>query len=300
MAIGDVFEVPGVADLYYLDTGMYDVAEYGSVFVYDTDRPALVDTGLGPSYELVLDALASLGISPADLELVVPTHVHLDHAGGAGFLAEACPNAGVYVHEVGAPHLVDPGRLWEGTRRAVGSLFEYYVEPRPVPADRVTELSDGDVLDLGNRILDVYHAPGHAPHQVVLFDPDDRVLFTADAAGIYVQERDEVRPTSPPSDFDLEQCLVDVETQQALDPEMLCYGHYGHCPAGDELATYASVIREWVADIAAVRDELGDDDAVVAHFVETNDLDEVWGARKVDPEIAMNVRGVLRYLDQRG
>lgn len=299
MAIGDVTSVPGAADLHYVDTGMFDVAEYGSVYIYDAARPTLVDTGLGTSVDRILGALETVGVAPADLEFIVPTHVHLDHAGGAGFLADACPNAEVCVHEAGAPHLVDPERLWEGTKRAVGTQIDHYVEPDPVPADRVTELVDGDVLDLGDRTLQVYHAPGHAPHQVVLFEPDDRVLFTADAAGIYVQARDEIHPTSPPPNFDLEQCLADVETQQALDPAVLCYGHFGHRPAGDALARYAEVIQEWVDRIAATRAELGDDDAVVEHFVEVNDLESVWGAARTQSEARMNVRGVLRYLDQR-
>jgi len=299
MAIGDVIPVEGVPDLYCVDTGMFDVAAYGSVYVLDTERPALVDTGIGTNYERILAALDEVGIPSHDLEFIVPTHVHLDHAGGAGFLARECPNAEVLVHEVGAPHLAAPDRLWEGTKRAVGPQIEHYTEPVPVPEARITELADEDVVDLGTRALEVVHAPGHAPHQVVLFDPADRVLFAADAAGIYVQARDEVHPTSPPSNFDLEQCLDDVETQQALAPEVLCYGHYGATPADDLLARYAEVIETWVADIAAAREELADDEAVIDRFVAESDLDEVWGAEKTDPEAAMNVRGVLRYLDQR-
>jgi glyoxylase-like metal-dependent hydrolase (beta-lactamase superfamily II) len=300
MAIGDIDPVPDAPGVYCVDTGMYDTEGYGSVYVVDADRPALVDTGIGTNYERILDALAEVGIEPAALECIVPTHVHLDHAGGAGFLARECPNADVYVHEIGAPHLVDPERLWAGTKQAVGALFEHYTEPEPVPEERIVTLADGDVLDLGDRALDVHHAPGHAPHQVVLFEPDARTLFVADAAGIYVPPLAEIHPTSPPPNFDLEACLADVATQQALEPETLCYGHFGPAPADDRLAEYAAVIEGWVEAIADARAELEDDEAVVERFVEANDLDAVWGAAKTDPEARMNVRGVLHYLDRRG
>ena len=88
MAIGDVFTVDGCSELHYVDTGMYDTAEYGAVYILDADRPALVDTGIGTRYEAILDALAEVGIAREDLEYILPTHVHLDHAGGAGYLAE--------------------------------------------------------------------------------------------------------------------------------------------------------------------------------------------------------------------
>lgn len=298
MAIGDVTRVPGTADLHCIDTGMYGVSDYGSVFVHSTDRSALIDTGIGTDLERILDGLVTLGIRPADLDLIVPTHVHLDHAGGAGRLARECPTAEVLVHEIGAPHLAAPDRLWEGTKRAVGPQIEHYAEPVPVPEERLTALTDGDTVDLGNRSLAVHHCPGHAPHQIVLFDPSDGILFTADAAGIYVQSRDEIHPTSPPPNFDLEGCLADIETQQALDPEVLCYGHFGATPAGDKLHRYREVIETWVADIAAMRGDHADE-VVVQHFVSETDLDEVWGAAKAEPETGMNVRGVLRYLDER-
>jgi len=110
MAAGDVFEATtgSCEDLHYVDTGMYDSPEYGSVYVLDAERPAVIDTGLGTNYERIVDAIESVGLSLADIEVIAVTHVHLDHAGGAGFLARDCPNADVYVHEIGARHLVDP------------------------------------------------------------------------------------------------------------------------------------------------------------------------------------------------
>ncbi len=301
MAPGDVFavETGGCSDLHYVDTGMYDTAEYGSVYLLDADRPAVVDTGIGTHHERILAAMDRVGIDRADLAWLAVTHVHLDHAGGAGFLAEACPNATVAVHPRGARHLVDPSRLVEGTRQAVGDQWQYYTEPEPVPQARIHEIENGDSLDLGDHTLRVHAAPGHAPHQVVFENPENAAVFTADAAGIYVPSLDNVEPTSPPPQFDLEQALVDVETLQTLDPETLCYAHFGPALADDRLAEYADVLEAWVEDIEHKREQLDDDAAVVEYFATETEMDRVWGADKAASETAMNVRGVLRYLDHR-
>lgn len=300
MAIGDVrpVDLADATDCYYVDTGMFDTPGYTSVYVVDAERPAVVDTGIGTDHELVMDALAELDIAPDDLGLIAPTHVHLDHAGGAGFLAEACPNATVAVPEVGAPHLIDPGRLVEGTKRAVGDAWAYYAEPEPVPEARVRGLSDGDTIDLGDRVLEVHDAPGHAPHQAVFFDPDDAVVFAADAAGIYVPDRDRVVPTTPPPNFDLEQCLDDVAMLEALDPDVLCYPHFGPAPAADRLSAYATVLEDWVATVAGARERLGDDEAVVRELVGEDDLGDVWGEGRAAANVELNARGVLHYLDR--
>ncbi|MFC7133002.1 MULTISPECIES: MBL fold metallo-hydrolase [Salinibaculum] len=301
MALGDLYEATAgeTTDLYYVDTGMYDTAEYGSVYILDAERPALVDTGIGTNYEAILDAMDQVGIAPEDLEVIAPTHVHLDHAGGAGYLAAECPNADVYVYELGARHLVDPERLWEGTKAAVEDQIAYYAEPKPVPEERIVELTDGDTIDLGDHSLDVHHAPGHAPHQVVFHDPANDGVFTADAAGILTPGLDGPRQTSPPPTFDLDQVLADVEMLRDLDPAALYYGHFGDSPTADNLDAYAEVTREWVADVEAARERLADDEAVIEHFVERTEAVDAWGEEKGRAEERMNVRGILTYLDNR-
>lgn len=296
MAIGDLTAV-GSTDLYYVDVGAYDVPGYGSVYILDAERPAVVDTGLGTNVDRLLDALDEVGIDA--LDAILTTHIHLDHAGGAGYLAAEFPDAAVYTHEIGVRHLVDPSRLVAGTKAAVGPQWQYYVEPKPIPEDRIEALDDGDRIDLGDHTVDVIHAPGHAPHQVVFHDRTDDVLFSGDAGGIRPGKSGELCPTSPPVNFDLEECLADAETIADRDPEYLCFGHFGHERFSPELMDeYETVLTAWVAQVREKRAALDDDEAVIEHFAETAETVEPWGERKSRDESRLNVKGVLGYLDE--
>lgn len=301
MGRGDLHRVTAGdgSELYYVDVGLFDTDEYGAVYLLAGEEPALVDTGTGYSYEVVLEAMAEVGIDRSELSAILLTHVHLDHAGGASPLAAACPNADVYVHESGARFLEDPERIWAGTRAVVGDRIQYYREPDPLPDDRIVELGDGETVTLGDRQLDVHRAPGHAFHQVVYHDRRSDGIFTADAAGIYVPALDRVRPTSPPPGFDLEGCLDDIAMLEELDPAALYYPHFGDQPTGDRLAAYRETLREWVAAVEKKRNELENDDAVAEYFADRADTLDVWEADHARGEERMNVEGVLQYLDQR-
>ncbi|KZN24857.1 MBL fold metallo-hydrolase [Haladaptatus sp. R4] len=300
MGIGDLREVTvgDCSDLYYLDTGMYDTEAYGAVYILDTERPAIVETGIGTGYERILDALDELDIAREDVAVIAPTHVHLDHAGGAGFLAEACPNADVYVHEIGARHLVNPEYLVKGTKAAVGDQWQFYAEPKPVPEDRIVEVTEGDSIDCGSHDLEVFHAPGHAPHQVIFYDEANDAVFTADSAGIWVPSISEVRETSPPTDFDLDQCLDDVETIRDISPSTLLYTHFGPREYSDEaMDEYGEVLSQWVAAVEAQRAATDDDEEIIGRLIDQQEMDEVWGETKAHEETKLNTRGVLHYLD---
>jgi len=296
MATGDRTSIDGT-DVHYVDVGAYDVPGYGSVYIIDADRPAVVDTGLGTNVDLIVDALGELGLD--SLDYILTTHIHLDHAGGAGLLAEAYPEATVVTHDIGVQHLVDPTRLVAGTKAAVGEQWQYYVDPKPVPEDRVEGIEGGDEIDLGDRTVDVVHAPGHAPHQVVFHDRLDDVLFSGDAAGIRPAGSERLFPTSPPVNFDLEQCRADAETIAERNPTHLCFGHFGAVDfTPDLMDEYAEVLAEWVESVREKRAELDDDEAVIEHFVETAEPMDPWGERKTRAEYRLNTKGVLGYLDQ--
>ena len=296
MALGDVDPVTAgdASDLYVLDNGMLDTPRYAAVYLVDSERPAVIETGTGANTDVILDALADLGIGRGDLEVIAPTHAHLDHAGGAGHLAAACPNAEVHVYERAARHLVEPERVWAGTKAAVGDWVEYYAEPLPVPKDRLVELGDGDPIDLGDRALTVHHAPGHAPHQAVFEDPASDCVFTADAAGLYVDGFAAPRPTTPPANFDLEKSLADIAMMQSLDPAGLCFSHATAAPADGLLEASARALRAFVEAVEAAREEVGEDvEAIVDELDPWPDAVAAWGEQRVRETLELNVRGVL-------
>ncbi|SDJ20985.1 Glyoxylase, beta-lactamase superfamily II [Halovenus aranensis] len=301
MALGEIHEATavGTTDLYYVDVEMYGTPGYGLVYILDAERPALIDTGTGYRYETVLEAMETVGIAPEDLDVIAPTHVHLDHAGGAHLLAEACPDAEVCLYEAGAQFLADPTAIWEGTKEVIGDRIGYYVEPEPIPEERLVELEDGETVDLGDHALEVHHAPGHAFHQAVFYDPANDGVFTGDAAGINSPHIDGVTHTSPPPGFDLDGCLSDIETLRDLDPAALYYAHFGDRETGDLLEKYETVLTDWVERVRAKRAELEDDEAVADYFAARADSADAWGEAHASEEERMNVRGVLHALDQR-
>jgi glyoxylase-like metal-dependent hydrolase (beta-lactamase superfamily II) len=293
MSIGETFQVDGCDRIYCVDAGLYDTTEFGAVYVVGADRPAIIDTGIGKHWEKILQGVESAGYDREDVGVIAPTHVHLDHAGGTGYLAEACPNAEVITHQKGVPHLNDPTTLWEGTKKAVGGRTEFYKEPKPVANDRLRGVEGGESVDLGDRQLEVVHAPGHAPHQVVFHEPDAKVAFTADAAGMYVPGVDVVKPTTPPTDFDFEQALADIQQLQALEPDVLCYGHFGPAETANRLQEAETALIDWVDRVDEARTAHEKTDAIIEHVVEAVRRDD---HPLLSSGIKIDVIGVLKYL----
>lgn len=299
MEAGEFEAVRGIDDLYVHDIGIFETDEYGAVYVFDTDRPAVIDTGTGLNRNRLFETLDAIGIGRDELGWIIPTHAHLDHAGGAGYLAERYPTAEVAVPQRGVRHLVDPEALVAGTKSAVGDQWRHYADPKPVPADRIEGLTEGDRIDLGDRELVVYEAPGHAPHHAVYHEPEANVVFTGDAAGLYVPSVDTVRQTTPPPQFDLDQSLTDMRRIEELEPEYLCFGHFGPRRYEPELLGEAKrAYVEWVEAVRRKREKLGGDEAVVEHFeAASSDLD-IWNPERARAEERLNTRGVLTYLDR--
>jgi len=172
-------------------------------------RVAIVDTGAAHSVPRVLAALATKGLAPEAVEYVILTHVHLDHAGGAGALMRVLPNAKLTAHPRGARHMIAPDRLIAGTIDVYGEahMQATYGEVVPVPEERVIETGEGTRLALGDRVLHFFDAPGHARHHVVIHDPYAGAVFTGDTFGLAYSELDDpahryIFPTTSPTQFD--------------------------------------------------------------------------------------------------
>ena len=247
-AAGDVITDLG-HDVYQIDTRMAGYSGIVAGYLILSDRPCLVETGTAPSAPLVAQALAHLGVGPADLATLVVTHIHLDHAGGTGDLAGQFPSAEIVVHEKGARHLADPSRLMASAKMVYGDeLDTLFGRLAPTPAERIRAVGDAGRIDLGGgRRLDSHYSPGHAKHHVGLIDSVSGDLYVGDAAGVYIQETGDMRPATPPPDFDLETALASLRTFKSLRPQRLLFSHFGPVSAvGETLERSAEEIRLWV------------------------------------------------------
>jgi len=212
--------------------------------------PVLVETGSQSSVPALLAALEALGVGADDLAGVAVTHIHLDHAGGVGDVARAFPRAAVYVHPMGARHLVDPTRLVDSARRVYGELLDsLYGRLDPTPAERIHVLEEAEEIRVGpDRVLTTVDSPGHARHHLALHDSVTGILFAGDAVGVRLPDAGVLRPSTPPPDFDLDQALHSLRRFAARRPAGLALAHYGLVPeAGALLDEAQETLRRWAA-----------------------------------------------------
>lgn len=242
--------------VYVLDT--YALGHPGTVGVYVITGPkvTLVDCGYASSYQNVLSGLAELGVMPSDVRYIVPTHVHLDHAGAAGRLMKEMPNARVVAHERSVPHLADPAKLIESATRVFGeTVMGLYGSPEPVPQDRMTSVGKELHMDLGDGLTaTLMHSPGHAPHQVSIMLDDTKSLLTADAVGIVYPGMKTLIPTTPPPSFDPNQLVSTVRSLRQLGAIRLLVPHFGARNDTDYVfdSTEEKVTR-WVRDVGDMK-----------------------------------------------
>lgn len=196
-------------------------------------RAALVDTGNNASLRHVLEALAAIGLSAESVDYVLLTHIHLDHAGGAGAFMQAFPNARLVVHPRGARHMAEPSKLFAGVSAVYGPerAKALYGELIPVPVERIIEAGDGHELDLAGRRIRVFDTPGHARHHVCYFDTKSRSFFTGDTFGLSyrsldVEGRPSIFPTTTPVQFEPEAMHTSIRRMEAEAPTAMYLTHY--------------------------------------------------------------------------
>jgi glyoxylase-like metal-dependent hydrolase (beta-lactamase superfamily II) len=207
---------------------------HAAVHIVEQDgRAAFVDTGTNHSVPYALAALGALGIAREAVDYILLTHVHLDHAGGAGLLLQSLPNARVLVHPRGSAHMIDPAKLVAGSILVYGeeSFHELYGDIVPIPAERIVAVPDGERIRLGSRQLELIHTPGHALHHYCIVDAANASIFTGDTFGLSYRHFDTERgafiiPTCTPTQFDPQQLLASMDRLLAYAPQSLYLTHY--------------------------------------------------------------------------
>jgi glyoxylase-like metal-dependent hydrolase (beta-lactamase superfamily II) len=214
-----------------------------SHLIIEDGRAAYVDTGVNDSVPLLLDALSAQNLDVGDVDYVFLTHIHLDHAGGAGQLMRALPNARCVVHPRGAPHMIDPAKLVSGTEAVYGAEHarSVYGEILPIAAERIVEADDEAWISLNGRALQTIYAEGHARHHYVLNDPASRGVFSGDSFGISYRDLDTaagefIFPSATPIDFDPDAAHNAYDRILACEPHCVFLTHYSQVTELDRLA----------------------------------------------------------------
>lgn len=297
-------------DVFEIDTQMGGHHGITASYLIRSSRPAIIETGTALSAPILIDALAELGIGAGDLATIVVTHIHLDHAGGVGDLARAFPGARIVVHEAGARHLVDPERLLASARRVFGSQMDTLFGPLlPTSAERLDILGETGSVDLGDgRELRTFHNPGHASHHVGLVDSATGDLYTGDAAGVYVPEIAEVRPATPPPEFDLELALTSLRLMRDVRAPRLLFSHYGPVTDVDNVLDASEAeLHYWVETATEAYTAGMDIEHAIAMVAEKDrerhpafyETDEVNDKFEDLSSLGSNVQGIYRWLAKR-
>lgn len=293
-------------DRFQIDLDFQDVE--GVIACYALPGAAgwtLIETGPSTCRDRLTAGVRQAGIDPSEVDRLLVTHIHLDHAGGLGAAAELFPRATLYVHREGVPHLLDPQRLVASARRAWGpAADQLWGTVLPVPQRRLVALSGGERLPLKEGALHAVYTPGHAKHHLAFFDETTRSLFTGDAAGVHLPNTPRVRPALPPPDLDIEALVQSVDRMRALEPRQLLYTHFG--PQGDAmqaLSLYPPLVLRW-REVAL---EAAREDATVEHVAAAlRQTEEPGSAMNADrrPDLIsgteMAAQGLLRYFRTRG
>ena len=307
-------DVKEVADnIYMIDDQLYSMPKFGSVYLINEEKKALFDTGPTTSARVVLDGIRNLGISPEKIDYLIATHIHLDHAGGAGFLIEYMPKAQVIVHHRGAKHLVDPTRLVSSAIASQGQVKEATTKDGdviPIEAKRVRAVSDGDIIELGkHQTLKILEAQGHAPHELCIYESRNNGLFTGDAAGISIDENRVLVMVNAPPSFDFDLSVDTLKRLMKLEASRIYYAHFGVTSevqkklqlAIDTLQAWDDIITE-----AVRRDEFGSvREKLMAHsYVRIEPIREKMPAiyeYLATHDMPMSVAGYLKcYQDKHG
>ena len=269
---------------------------------------AVIDPGPGSTLETLRQQLRDHGIGVVDLDAILLTHIHLDHAGATGALVRENPRLAVHVHKNGAPHVIDPSKLLASAQRLWPSdLQRLFGETLPVPAENLRILEGGETLTLGSRKVEAVYTPGHASHHVSYFDKAEGVAFVGDTAGVRIEGNSFVMPATPPPDIDLG--IWDTSFAAILErkPARLFLTHFGYSDNPSEhILLFRERLHRWAALTAEILRSAANDSAAMDSFMSATyaEISQHLPAGEADhyafsAGLNLSFLGLARYLRKR-
>jgi len=284
--------------VYRLERRIAGVDGAFAVYFIKDGGGAIIEPGPGVLVPDIQEAARELGLSSP--EYIIPTHIHLDHAGGSGRLAEVFPDTKIVVNQEGARHIIEPSRLIASTRMAFGDDFESIYGPiLPVPESRLKVVSDGDRLTLGGRELLIVNTPGHAAHHIAIFDTKTRGLFSGESLGLIYSPGYPPLPAVAPPSFDMELYLNDMENLKALKPRLIFYSHGTVADEPERLISTVMDNTRLVGDFILRDLRAGEkEEAIISRVGDY--LRNQFNAPLDEYELQSNVRGYIHYFRKKG
>jgi len=276
------------------------------------NKVAIIETGTNYSVPLIKGALANIGLSFSDVSYIIPTHVHLDHAGGAGLLMKQCQNATLVVHPRGARHLIDPSKLVAGAKAVYGEekFKEYYGEIIPIDSERVIEADDNFILDFDGRELKFIDTPGHAKHHFCIWDKDTKSMFTGDTFGISYRDLDMdsevyIFPSTSPVQFDPDALIKSINRIMEFRPERVCLTHFSAIRPTQEIADQLIDCIHFVSNLTKKYISHKDAESIIfnemmSYFLnglgKIGNQDKDYCSERIELDVKINTQGLIYWL----
>ena len=276
------------------------------------NKVAIIETGTNYSVPLIKGALANIGLSFSDVSYIIPTHVHLDHAGGAGLLMKQCQNATLVVHPRGARHLIDPSKLVAGAKAVYGEekFKEYYGEIISIDSERVIEADDNFILDFDGRELKFIDTPGHAKHHFCIWDKDTKSMFTGDTFGISYRDLDMdsdvyIFPSTSPVQFDPDALIKSINRIMEFRPERVCLTHFSAIRPTQEIVDQLIDGIHFVSNLTKKYISHKDAESIIfnemmSYFLnglgKIGNQDKDYCSERIELDVKINTQGLIYWL----
>ncbi len=289
-----------VADkTYHFETPVKGINRVLSVYIIKEEKQTLIDPGPANAIPFIQEAMKKLDIK--DFTFIIPTHIHLDHAGAAGQLLQLFPKAKVFLHPSAVRHAVEPSRLIQGTKQAFGENFESVWGPIiPINESRITVPADGEKFSLGGRDIRIFHTPGHANHHISVFDEKTRGIFSGEALGVPKKGAENFPlPAVVPPSFDIDEYVKTMEMLRALKPKLIFYGHDGVGKDPEKLIAVAEENTKTLGDIVLKALKNGESSQEIGHRLHEY-IYSCTGTGAEETDRTLTVQAYVMYFKKKG